>query len=111
MQNVANWGESLRERREGLGLSPNNFAPHVRVSGETIRRWEKGFLPPADTMRRVDQVLARLLAEQPSSVGLQLEQFREDLESLRRELQSLTEAVQALAGQPAAAAARRPARR
>lgn len=97
MQNVASWGVTLKDRRDALGLSPNRLGPHLGVSGETVRRWEKDLLPSADTMRRVDQVLSRLEAEQPKTLASQVELLQREIAQMRADFQSLSTAVQALA--------------
>lgn len=96
MQNVASWGESLKNRREALGMTPNRLAPHLGVSGESIRRWERDLLPSADTMRRIEQIMERLEAQQPTTLGLQVAQIREELETVRASLQALSLAVREL---------------
>ena len=54
---MASWGESLQERREALGLSAEQLGARAGVSGETIRRIERGSKTSALTQSKIEKAL------------------------------------------------------
>lgn len=49
-QSLRKSGQSIRERRLNLGLSPEQLGYRAEVSGRTIRRIEEGKRPTVRTM-------------------------------------------------------------
>lgn len=96
------WGESLRERREGAGLSADQLGAKAGVSGETIRRIERGENTSTLTQRKIDEALAA------GSHVERLNRLEREMVQLRQELAALVELAERLAGPQASRPASRP---
>ena len=92
MSNVARndtWGESLRERREGAGLSADQLGAKAGVSGETIRRIERGENTSTLTQRKIDEArqeenveeLTKWIDQHDGKIMLDKQRFGEGEES------------------------------
>lgn len=92
MQFVSDWGKSLRERRERAGLSADALGAKAGVSGETIRRLERGENPSPLTLRKVEDALER------GSDSERLSRLEVEVAQLRRELAALLGFAERLAG-------------
>jgi transcriptional regulator with XRE-family HTH domain len=56
------WGKTIREMRELRGLTVQELADAIDVSGQAVRVWESGKFPPSDRNRIL---LARFFNVQP----------------------------------------------
>ena len=92
MANTASWGESLRQRRQDAGLSADQLGAKAGVSGETIRRIERGISTTPGTQRKIDQALAA------GSHVDRLSQLEREVAELRRDLAALLGFAERLGG-------------
>ena len=91
--NEASWGGSLRQRREDAGLSADQLGAMAGVSGETIRRIERGRETTPGTQRKIDQALAA------GSHVDRLNQLEREVAELRRDLAALVGFAERLVSQ------------
>lgn len=92
---MASWGESLKERREAIGLSRDQLAARSGVTGETIRRIEAGNGTTATTRRKIDDALAEGPEED------RFTRLEREVAELRRDLAALLGFAERLASRPA----------
>jgi transcriptional regulator with XRE-family HTH domain len=103
MQNVTNWGDSVKERREALHLSPDRLGAILGVNGESVRRWERNLLPRPATMAKVDEILDRMMADRPEGLSDQVSALRREVAEVRELVQRDHELLEALIAQLRAA--------
>jgi transcriptional regulator with XRE-family HTH domain len=102
LSNVASWGESLKDRREAAGMSADQLGAKAGVSGETVRRIERGENPSSLTRRKIDDALER------GSDADRLSRLEREMVQLRQELAALVELAERLAGPQVSRPASRP---
>lgn len=90
---VETWGESVRRRREGAGLSMERLAALASVSRATIANIEIGEPCREATKRAIDRAL------ESGSVDERISRLENEVAELRRDLAVLLGFAQQLTGQ------------
>ena len=83
-------------------MSADQLGAKAGVSGETVRRIERGENPSSLTRRKIDDALER------GSDADRLSRLEREMVQLRQELAALVELAERLAGPPASRPANRP---
>jgi hypothetical protein len=93
LQAVASWGESLKNRRLAAGLSPEQLGAKAGVTGETIRRIERGHDTTPSTRHKIDVAL------EAGSDADRISQLEREVVELRRDLAALVGFAERLVSQ------------
>ncbi len=76
---VANYGQLLKQKREKLGLTQDEFARKIAVKESALHKMETGALPPSiNDARRIEKLIGVKLIERVEAVESPVPQAKKD---------------------------------